>query len=81
MGLKPSQNLQYLISEPNEAQVFNVSSQKEFSERQRVDKKWIYSDTEKHTPQTECGPSQRVSAAAAKCGMFSIFNRLDNFIC
>ena len=35
LGLKPSQNPQYLVSEPNEAQVLDVSSQKEFSERQR----------------------------------------------
>ena len=28
-----------------------------------IGKKWIYSDSEKYTPQTECGPSQRVSTA------------------
>ena len=33
LGLKPSRNPQYLASGPNEAQVLNVSSQKEFSER------------------------------------------------
>ena len=32
--LKPSLNSQYLVSGPNEAQVLNVSSQKEFCERQ-----------------------------------------------
>ena len=34
LGLKPSQNPQYLVLGPNEAQVLDVSSQKEFSERQ-----------------------------------------------
>ena len=34
LGLKPSQNPQYLVSGLNEAQVLDVSSQKEFSERQ-----------------------------------------------
>ena len=33
---------------------------------------------EKHTPQTECGPSQRVSAAM-NCGGVS-FDRLGNLI-
>ena len=33
-GLEPSQNPQYLVSGPNEAQVLDVSSQKEFSEMQ-----------------------------------------------
>ena len=36
LGLEPSQNPQYLVSGPNEAQVLDVSSQKEFSERQSV---------------------------------------------
>jgi desulfoferrodoxin (superoxide reductase-like protein) len=35
---------------------------------------------EKHTPQTECEPSQRVNPVAVKCGIVS-FNRLENFIC
>ena len=34
LGLKPNQNPQYLVSGPNEAQVLDVSSQKEFSEKQ-----------------------------------------------
>ena len=34
LGFKPSQNSQYLVSGPNEARVLDVSSQKEFSERQ-----------------------------------------------
>ena len=34
---------------------------------------------EKHTPQTECGPSQRANAAA-KFDVVS-FYRLGNFIC
>ena len=33
-GLEPGQNPQYLVSEPNEGQVLDVSAQKEFSERQ-----------------------------------------------
>ena len=42
LGLKPSQNPQCLVLRPNEPQVFDVSSQKEFSVRQS-DKKWISS--------------------------------------
>ena len=34
LGLKPSQNPQYLVSGSNEAQVLDVSLQKEFTERQ-----------------------------------------------
>ena len=34
LGLKPSQNQWYLVLGPNKAQVLDVSSQKEFSERQ-----------------------------------------------
>ena len=53
LGLKPSQNPWYLVSEPNEAQVLEVSSQKEFTERQsdrqEVD---LIRYREKHTPQT-----------------------------
>ena len=44
-----------------------------------IGKKWIYSDTERSTLQTECGPSQRVNAAA-KFGVVS-FYKLGNFIC
>ena len=35
LGFEPRQNPQYLVSGPNEAQVLDVSSQKEFRERQR----------------------------------------------
>ena len=41
LGLKPSQNSQYLVSGPNEAQVLDVSLQKEFSERQEW---WVRSE-------------------------------------
>ena len=34
LGLEPCQNPQYLVSGPSEVQVLDVSSQKEFSERQ-----------------------------------------------
>ena len=34
LGLEPSQHPQYLVSGPSEVQVLDVSSQKEFSERQ-----------------------------------------------
>ena len=34
LGLESSQNPQYLVSGPNEAQVLDISLQKEFSERQ-----------------------------------------------
>ena len=37
----------HLVSAPNESQVLDVSSQKEFSERQVIAKKWIY--TERNT--------------------------------
>ena len=43
------QNPWYLVSGPNEAQVLYASLQKEFSERQSVGKKWIYSDSERST--------------------------------
>ena len=80
LGLEPSPNPWYLASGLNKAQVLDVSSQKEFSERQsdreEVD---LFRFREKHTSQTECGPSQRVSTAW-KCGLVS-FYRLGNFIC
>ena len=70
----------HLVSGLNKAQFLDVSLQKEFSERQsdreEVD---LFRFREKHTPQTECGPSQRVSGAV-RCGMVS-FYRLGNFIC
>ena len=49
LGLKHNQNPQYLVlvSGPNEAQVLDVSSRKEFSEWQSD--RWIYSDTERST--------------------------------
>ena len=43
-----------------------------------IDKKWIYLER-KHTPQTECGPSQRESLEASKCGVVSFYG-LSNFI-
>ena len=76
--LKLSQNPQYLVSGPNEAQVFDVSFQREFSERQN-DRLEVGLFREKHTPQIECGPSQRASMVALKCGVVS-FNGLGNFI-
>ena len=36
-----------------------------------IGKKRVYLFEEKHIPQTECGPSQRVSLAAAECGVVS----------
>ena len=80
LGLEPSQNAWYLVLGPNEAQGLNVSSQKEFSERQVIGKTWIYSDSERSdTPQAECGPSQRASAAV-KCGVVSFYG-VGNFMC
>ena len=59
LGLKPSQNPWYLVSGPNEVQVLDVSSKKEFSERQsdreEVD---LFRHREKCTPETECRLSQ-----------------------
>ena len=52
LGLKPSQNPQYLVLGPGEAQVLDVSSQKEFSERQN-DRLEVDLFREKHAPQTE----------------------------
>ena len=64
-GLEPGQNPQSSNRDHlglNEAQVLDVSSQKEFSERQS-DRLEVDLFREKHTPQTECGPSQRVRKA------------------
>ena len=36
-----------------------------------IGKKPVYLFEEKHTPQTERGPSQRVSLAASECGVVS----------
>ena len=55
LELKPSQNPWFVVSGPSEVQVLDVSSEKEFSERKMVGKKWIY--LERNTSQTECGPS------------------------
>ena len=71
---------QPMFSGPNEAQVLDVSLQKEFSERQSdravVD---LFRFREKCAPQTECGPLQRVNVAL-KCGVVSLC-RLGNFVC
>ena len=47
----------HLVSGLNEAQVLDVSSQKEFSERQS-DTEEVGSFRETHIPQTERGPSE-----------------------
>ena len=52
----------HLVSGLNEAQVLDVSLQKEFSETQS-DRQEVDLSREKHTPQTECGPSQKVRKA------------------
>ena len=48
----------HLVPGLNEAQVLDVSLQKEFNERQS-DRLEVDLFREKHTPQTECGPSQK----------------------
>ena len=62
LGLEPSQNPQYLVSGPSEAQVLDVLSQKEYRERRsdryKVD---LFRFREKHAAQSECGPSQKAS--------------------
>ena len=59
---------------------FLMSHNRKNSVREKVrGKKWIYSDSERHTPQTKGRALQRVSAAL-KFGMVS-FYRLGNFIC
>ena len=79
LGLKPSQNPQYLVSGPNETQLLDVSSQKEFSERQSDrSEEDLFRFREKHTPQTECGPLQRVNAATRKCGMVTRENSVES---
>ena len=67
----------HLVSGLNDAQVLNISSQKEFSERQsdRLEGDLF---REKHTPQTECGPSREVRAASP-CGVVSFYG-LGNFL-
>ena len=55
---------------------FLMSHHRRYSVTDKVD---LFRFKEKHTPQTECGPSQRVNGAV-RCGMVS-FYRLGNFIC
>ena len=62
-----------LVSGPSEAQVLDVPLQKEVGERQS-DRKEVDLFRKKHTSQTECGPSQRVSVAlgethSTECGL------------
>ena len=79
LGLKPSQNPQYLVSGPNEAQVLDVSLRKELSERHTGRQEAaLFRSIERDTAQTVCGLSQR--ARVVKCGMVS-FYRLGNYIC
>ena len=52
----------HLVSGLNEAQVLDVSSHKEFSERQS-DRQEVALFREKHTPYTECGPFRKVRKA------------------
>ena len=73
MGLEPSHltEITHLASGLNEALVLDVSLQKEFSERQN-DRLEVDLFREKQAPQTDCGPSERVSGAS-KCGMVSFY--------
>ena len=48
-GTQTQPNPQYLVSGPNEGQVLDVSSQKEFSDDKVIGKNWIYSDSERST--------------------------------
>ena len=79
LGLKSSQNPWYLVSEPNEDQVLDVSLLKEFSERQRDRLRSGFIQIQREAHPTEPGASQSVSMAV-KCGMVS-FYRLGKFIC
>ena len=63
--------IKHLVSAFNEAQVLDVSSQKEFSERQS-DRGDMDLFREKHTPQAECRPSQK-ERAALKYGRVSFY--------
>ena len=78
LGLKPSQIPQYLVSGSSEAQVLDVSWQKEFSERQSGREEVALFRYGEHTPH-RAGPSQRVGAAT-KCGLAG-FHRLGEFTC
>ena len=80
LGLKPSQNPWYLVPWPHEAQFLDVSSQKEFSERQSDREEVDLFRFPRQTHSTECGPPQRASMAAVNCGMLSFYRR-GNFIC
>ena len=73
LELKPSQNPWYLVSGPNEAQIFDISSQKEFSEKSDRWEVDLFRFREKHTSRTECGPLQRARALASKCGVVSFY--------
>ena len=66
-----------MVSGLNEAQVLDVSSQKLFNERQS-DRQEVDLFREKHTPQTECGPSQKVRVAP-KYSVIGFYG-LGNFI-
>ena len=67
-GLEPTVfiKITHLASGLSEAQVLDVSMQKELNERQVVSKKWIY--LEKHTPQAECGTFQKARGPEIWCG-------------
>ena len=86
LGLRPSQNPVWDLNPAKTHSTwfqelrFLMSHHRKNSVTDKViGKKWIYSDTERSTLQTECGPSQRVNAAA-KFGVVS-FYKLGNFIC
>lgn len=79
MGLKPSPNPWYLVSGPNEAQILDVSWQKEFSERES-DKKEVCSDSERSTLYRASVGHRRGRVRPAICGLIS-FYKLGNFIC
>ena len=86
LGLKPSQNPVWDLNPAKTHSTwfqelrFLMSHHRKNSVTDKViGKKWIYSDTERSTLQTECGPSQSTNAAA-KFGVVS-FYKLGNFIC
>ena len=65
LELKPSQKPWYLVSGPNEAQIFDISSQKEFSEKNGRWEVDLFRFRETHTSQTEWGPLPRTKAVAS----------------
>ena len=79
LGLRPSQNPQYLVLGPNEAQVLDASLQKEFSESQS-DRQEVDLFRFRENPQTQCVWAIAEDECRAKCGMVS-FYRLGNFTC